>query len=76
MSLLGGILAGGGSRRFGSPKTLARLHGTPLWKGAAGRLREVCDDVVAIVNHPGVARAIAVVSDPHFPPHLAAARHG
>ena len=58
MSLLGAILAGGGSRRFGSPKTLARLHGTPLWKVAARRLEEVCDDVVAIVNHPGVARAV------------------
>ena len=53
MSLLGAILAGGGSRRFGSPKTLARLHGTPLWKVAAGRLGEVCDEVVAIVNTPG-----------------------
>ena len=60
MSLLGAILAGGGSRRFGSPKTLARLHGTPLWKVAAGRLGEVCDDVVAIVNHPGVARMVGV----------------
>lgn len=64
MSLLGAILAGGGSRRFGSPKTLARLHGTPLWKVAAGRLGEVCDDVVAIVNHPGVARAVGVETLP------------
>ena len=64
MSLLGAILAGGGSRRFGSPKTLARLHGTPLWKVAAGRLREVCDDVVAIVNHPGVSRAVELETLP------------
>ena len=64
MSLLGAILAGGGSRRFGSPKTLARLHGTPLWKVAAGRLGEVCDDVVAIVNHPGVARTVEVETLP------------
>ena len=64
MSLLGAILAGGGSRRFGSPKTLARLHGTPLWKVAAGRLGEVCDDVVAIVNHPGVARTVGVETLP------------
>ncbi len=55
MSLLGAILAGGGSRRFGSPKTLARLHGQPLWQVAAERLRTVCDDVVAVVNHPRVA---------------------
>ena len=64
MSLLGAVLAGGGSRRFGSPKTLARLHGTPLWKVVAGRLREVCDDVVAIVNHPGVARAVELETLP------------
>lgn len=64
MSLLGAILAGGGSRRFGSPKTLARLHGTPLWKVAAGRLGEVCDEVVAIVNHPGVARAVELETLP------------
>lgn len=64
MSLLGAILAGGGSRRFGSPKTVARLHGTPLWKVAAGRLEQVCDDVVAIVNHPGVARAVEVETLP------------
>ncbi len=64
MSLLGAILAGGGSRRFGSPKTLARLHGAPLWKVAAGRLGEVCDDVVAIVNHPGVARTVQLETLP------------
>lgn len=64
MNLLGAILAGGGSRRFGSPKTLARLHGTPLWKLAAGRLGEVCDEVVAIVNHPGVARAVELETFP------------
>lgn len=64
MNLLGAILAGGGSRRFGSPKTLARLHGTPLWKVAAGRLGEVCDEVVAIVNHPGVARAVELETFP------------
>ncbi len=60
MSLLGAILAGGGSRRFGAPKTLARLHGKPLWRVAADRLTAICDDVVAIVNHPGVAQAVEV----------------
>ncbi len=58
MSLLGAVLAGGGSRRFGSPKTLARLHGRPLWQVAAERLKAVCDDVVAVVNHPRVAREV------------------
>ena len=64
MSLLGAILAGGGSRRFRSPKTLARLHGRPLWRVAADRLREVCDDVVAIVNHPQVAREVELETLP------------
>lgn len=70
MSLLGAILAGGGSRRFGSPKTLARLHGKPLWKVAAERLAPVCDAVVAIVNHPGVARAVELETLPDRRPLL------
>ena len=70
MSLLGAVLAGGGSRRFGSPKTLARLHGKPLWKVAAERLGAVCDDVVAIVNHPGVARALELETLPDRRPLL------
>ena len=70
MKLLGAILAGGGSRRFGSPKTLARLHGKPLWKVAAERLAPVCDDIVAIVNHPGVARAVELETLPDRRPLL------
>lgn len=64
MSLLGAILAGGGSRRFGSPKTLARLHGQPLWEVTAQRLKEVCDDVVAVVNHPRVAEEVELETLP------------
>ena len=64
MSLLGAILAGGGSRRFGSPKTLARLHGQPLWQVAAERLQRVCDDVVAVVNHPRVADEVELETLP------------
>ncbi len=70
MRLLGAILAGGGSRRFRSPKTLARLHGTPLWQVAAESLRCVCDDVVAIVNHPQVASAVEVETLPDRRPLL------
>ena len=64
MSLLGAVLAGGGSRRFRSPKTLARLHGTPLWQVVADRLREVCDEVVAVVNHPQVAHEMELETLP------------
>ena len=70
MSLLGAILAGGGSRRFGSPKTVARLHGTPLWQLAAERLGAVCDEVVAVVNHPEVARQVEVETLPDRRPLL------
>lgn len=64
MSLLGAVLAGGGSRRFRSPKTLARLHGAPLWQVAGDRLQEVCDDVVAVVNHPQVAQTVELETLP------------
>ncbi len=70
MSLLGAILAGGGSRRFRSPKAVARLHGTPLWQVVADRLHEVCDDVVAIVNHPQVAREVELETLPDRRPLL------
>ncbi len=58
MKLLGAVLAGGGSRRFGSPKALARLHGRPLWRLACDRLEAVCDRVVVVANDPRVARAV------------------
>ena len=62
--LLGAVLAGGGSRRFGSPKALALLHGKPLWKVAAERLGAVCDDVVAIASDLEVASAIGIETIP------------
>lgn len=62
--LLGAVLAGGDSRRFGSPKALARLHGKPLWEVAAERLGAVCDEVVVIANDPEVASAIGIETIP------------
>ncbi len=44
--LLGAVLAGGESRRFGSPKALARFRGEPLVRRAARVLGEVCSRVV------------------------------
>jgi molybdopterin-guanine dinucleotide biosynthesis protein MobB len=44
--LLGLVLAGGGSRRFGRPKADARLEGLTLVERAARTLRPVCEEVV------------------------------
>jgi len=46
MRLLGAVLAGGRSSRFGSDKALAELHGKPLLLHAAEALAAQCDAVI------------------------------
>jgi len=46
--LTGVLLVGGASRRFGSPKALARLHGETLAERAWRTLGEACDEVIAV----------------------------
>jgi molybdopterin-guanine dinucleotide biosynthesis protein A len=46
--LTGVVLVGGASRRFGSPKALARLHGETLAARAWRTLDEACDEVLAV----------------------------
>lgn len=58
MRVLGAALAGGRSRRFGSPKALACLHGRPLWQLACGKLAALCDGVVVVANDRSVAEAV------------------
>ena len=54
MRLLGAILAGGQSRRFGSDKAAALVDGTRLIDRVAARLAELCEAVVVCGrNEPG-----------------------
>ncbi|MBK7285215.1 MAG: NTP transferase domain-containing protein [Sphingomonadales bacterium] len=44
--ILGAIIAGGKSRRFGSDKTVAELRGKPLIQHVIDGLSPQCDDLV------------------------------
>lgn len=65
MSVLGCIIAGGLSTRYGSPKALAEVGGRRVIDRVADALRRALDDVgaadiVAIVNDADVAEAIGL----------------
>ncbi|MBI5610620.1 MAG: formate dehydrogenase accessory sulfurtransferase FdhD [Deltaproteobacteria bacterium] len=51
--ILGCILAGGRSSRFGRDKARALLHGRPLLLHAADALRPLCPAVVAVADRAG-----------------------
>jgi molybdopterin-guanine dinucleotide biosynthesis protein A len=53
------VLAGGESRRFGSPKALATFRGEPLWRRAARVLQEVGAPVLVVANAPDVVASVA-----------------
>lgn len=52
--LLGAVLAGGQSSRFGSDKALARFRGTPMLDQAAAGLSRWCDTVVIVGREGGL----------------------
>ena len=57
MKVLGAILAGGASRRFGSDKALVNISGRPMLDHVADRLRGQCDALVVVGRDwPGLAR--------------------
>ncbi|HEX5724131.1 MAG TPA: molybdenum cofactor guanylyltransferase [Longimicrobiaceae bacterium] len=49
---LGAVLAGGASRRFGSPKALAEVGGRTVLERVLDALRAALPDVVLIAHHP------------------------
>ena len=59
-SPLGAILAGGASRRFGSPKALAAVGGVPVVERVLRALRGATPDVVLIANEPGLFSGLAL----------------
>jgi molybdopterin-guanine dinucleotide biosynthesis protein A len=57
MMLLGAILAGGASRRFGSDKALAMIDGRPMLDHVVERLCVQCDALVVVGRDwPGLPR--------------------
>lgn len=59
-TVLGAIIAGGRSVRFGSPKPLVVLAGERLVDRVARALRAAADDVVVIANDPELATVIGL----------------
>jgi molybdopterin-guanine dinucleotide biosynthesis protein A len=58
MRLLGAVLAGGQSRRFGSDKAQALLGGTTLLDHAVAALKPQCDRIVIVGRENGPVAAI------------------
>jgi molybdopterin-guanine dinucleotide biosynthesis protein A len=51
---LGAILAGGATRRFGSPKALATVGGRTIVERVRDAIREAVGNVVLVTNEPGL----------------------
>ena len=62
MGLSGVLLVGGGSRRFGSPKALARFRGETLADRGRRLLGEACDEVL-VVGKAGDGLPFPVLDD-------------
>lgn len=64
MRLLGAVLAGGRSRRYGRDKAMELVAGVPMLHRAIHTLQAVMDDVVVIsCNHADVPKGIRVLPD-------------
>lgn len=60
MSVLGVVLAGGGSTRYGSPKALAVVAGERVVDRVRSVLQSVTADVVCIANDQALGEAIGI----------------
>jgi molybdopterin-guanine dinucleotide biosynthesis protein A len=56
--VLGAIIAGGASSRYGSPKALARVGGIPIVERVLRAMTAVVPDIVMIANQNEIARAV------------------
>ena len=65
---LGVILAGGASRRFGSPKALAEVGGVPIVERVRGTLAAVLPDVRVIANEPRLFAGLDLPVRPDLTP--------
>jgi molybdopterin-guanine dinucleotide biosynthesis protein A len=58
--LIGAVIAGGLSTRYGSPKALARVNGVRIVDRVSAALQDAAERVVAIVNDPALGAEIAL----------------
>ncbi|MDT8369296.1 MAG: nucleotidyltransferase family protein, partial [Longimicrobiales bacterium] len=68
--VLGVILAGGGSTRFGSPKAAARIAGRPMAGWVRRALEPHLDEVVIVTGDPSLAALLPIRSRPDALPGL------
>lgn len=72
MTTCAAIIAGGASRRMGTPKALLQLEGTPLIARIAAQLRSVFPELVVVTGEPEFADAAGARAIPDVFPHRGA----
>lgn len=70
--VLGAILAGGASRRFGAPKAFASVGGVPIVRRVLRALREATPDVAVMASDAAAFAALGIPVHPDEVPALGA----